>query len=120
MNSPFEYITTLEYRLKAASGEIAAIKRGEKYIWMEKHYWDIIRRLESKIKALEQKLAKAHAETVTVHNYWFNVVNDVDHEKQKEIKKVTTALRNMEKRALKAEKQRDDALYKITWQRHEI
>ena len=120
MNSRFEYITTLEYRLKAASNEIAAFKSGEKYIRMEKHYWGIIRRLESRIKALEQELAKAHAETVTVRNYWFDVVNDVDHENQKEIKKVTTALRNMEKRAVKAEKQRDDALDKITLQRREI
>ena len=86
----------------------------------KKHYWGIIRRLESRIKALEQELAKAHAETVTVRNYWFDVVNDVDHENQKEIKKVTTALRNMEKRAVKAEKQRDDALDKITLQRREI
>ena len=36
MNSRFEYITTLEYRLKAASNEIAAFKSGEKYIRMEK------------------------------------------------------------------------------------
>ena len=59
MNHSFEYITTLQYRLKAVSNEVTAFKSGEKYI-------------------------------------------------------------QMEKRALKAEKQRDDALDKITGQRNEI
>ena len=120
MRNSFEYMTTLEYRLKAVSNELAAFKSGEKYIQMEKHYWGIIRKLESKIKNLEHELAKAHAETVTVRNYWFDVVNDMDHENQKEMNKVRKLVKNMEKRALTAEKQRDDALDKITEQRQEI
>lgn len=120
MNLSFEYITTLEYRLKAALNEIAAFKSGEKYIQMEKHFRNIIRSLESEIRVLKQELAKAHAETVTVRNYWFDVANDIEHEKQKEMKKAGRVLKDMEKRALKAEKQRDDAQDKITEQRHEI
>ena len=120
MRNSFEYMTTLEYRLKAVSNEVAAFKSGEKYIQMEKRYWGIIRKLEAKIEKLEQELAKAHAETVTVRNYWFDVVNDMDHENQKEMNKVRKLLKNMEKRALTAEKQRDDALDKITEQRQEI
>ena len=120
MNNSFEYITPLEYRLKAVSHEVAAFKSGEKYIQMEKYYWGIIRKLEAKIRDLEHELAKAHAETVTVRNYWFDVVNDMDHENQKEMNKVRKLLKNMEKRALTAEKQRDDALDKITEQRQEI
>ena len=38
MNSSFEYITTLQYRLKAATTELAAFKSGEKYIQMETHF----------------------------------------------------------------------------------
>ena len=120
MRNSFEYVTTLEYRLKAVSNEVAAFKSGEKYIQLEKYCWGIIRKLEAKIKKLEQELAKAHAETVTVRNYWFDVVNDMDHENQKEMNKVRKLLKNMEKRALTAEKQRDDALDKITEQRQEI
>lgn len=120
MNHSFEYITTLQYRLKAVSNEVAAFKSGKKYIQMEKHYRGIIRRLESEIRALKQELAKAHAETVTVRNYWFDVVTDMEHENQKEMGKAGKLFKDMEKRALKAEKQRDDALDKITGQRHEI
>ena len=32
MNASFEYITTLEYRLKTAAAEVAAFKSGEKYV----------------------------------------------------------------------------------------
>jgi len=120
MNHSFEYITTLQYRLKAVSNEVAAFKSGEKYIQMEKHYRGIIRRLESEIRALKQELAKAHAETVTVRNYWFDVVTDMEHENQRKMDKAEKVFKEMEKRALKAEKQRDDALDKITGQRNEI
>lgn len=120
MNSSFEYITALEYRLKAAKNETAAFKSGEKYIQMEQHCRRTVRRLESRIKVLESELAKAHAETVTVRNYWFDVAGDVEQEKKKELCKAAKAVKNMEKRALKAEKQRDDALDKIKEQRLEI
>lgn len=120
MNKSFEYITTLEYRLKVALNEIAAFKSGQKYIQMEQHLWGIIRNLESQIKSLKTELAKAHSETVTVRNYWFDVADDMESEKHKEINKITKELKSMEKRALKAEKQRDDALDKITEQRKEI
>ena len=120
MNHSFEYITTLQYRLKAVSNEVAAFKSGEKYIQMEKHYRGIIRRLESEIRALKQELAKAHAETITVRNYWFDVVTDMEHENQRKMDKAEKVFKEMEKRALKAEKQRDDALDKITGQRNEI
>ena len=61
MNNSFEYITTLEYRLKAALNEIAAFKSGQNYIPMEQHLWGIIRNLESQIKSLKTELAKAHS-----------------------------------------------------------
>lgn len=120
MDHLFEYITTLEYRLKAAANEIAAFKSGEKYIQMEKYYLGIIRRLERRIKELESEVAKAHAETVSVRNLWFDVVNDMEKECQRKIKKAESSVKAMEKRALKAEKERDDALDKVTQQRHEI
>ena len=51
---------------------------------------------------------------------WFDVAGDVEQEKKKELCKAAKAVKNMEKRALKAEKQRDDALDKIKEQRLEI
>lgn len=120
MNHSFEYVTTLEYRLKAALNKIAAFESGEKYVQMEKYFWGIIRKLESEIKSLKQELEKAHAETIKVRNCWFDVADDLEREKQKELNKAQKLCDKMEKRALKAEKQRDDALDKIKEQRLEI
>lgn len=119
MNSSFEYISTLQYRLKAANDEIAAFKSGEKYIQMEAHFWDIIRKLEARINALEIEIARAHAETVTVRNHWIEVTEDLDKECQKKLIKAEKALTKMEKRALNAERQRDDALDKLKEERLE-
>lgn len=119
MNSSFEYITTLEYRLKAATNELAAFKNGKKYIQMENHYWGIIRQLEAEIKRLKIELARAHAETVTMRRHFLEVNEDVEKEGRKALAKVYTELKNMEKRALKAEKQRDDALDKLKKERLE-
>lgn len=119
MNHSFEYISTLQYRLKAANDEIAAFKSGKKYIQMEAHYMSIIRKQESRIKALELEIARAHAETVTVRNHWLEVTEDLDKEFQKKLIKAENKLKKMEKRALNAERQRDDALDKLKEERLE-
>lgn len=120
MNRSFEYITTLEYRLKAANAQILAFKSGEKYIRMQEEYLKELRFLEQKIRKLEDELSRAHSETVSVRNQWFEIFEDL----QKECARKLSALRKesgqMEKRAIKAEKQRDDALDKVTQQRHKI
>lgn len=48
------------------------------------------------------------------------MVSDVEHEKHKELSKAAKAVKNMKKRVLKAKKQKDDALDKVTEQRQEI
>ena len=108
MNSAFEYITTLQYRLKVANDKLAAFETGEKYVQMENNFRGIIRRLEARIKDLEAEVARAHAETVTVRNHWMEVTEDLNKECEKKLQKSHTALKRMEKRALGAEEQRDD------------
>ena len=61
MNSSFEYITSLEYRLKAARTEILAFKSGEKYVRMQEEYQKEIRYLERIIKNLKEELAEAYS-----------------------------------------------------------
>lgn len=68
MNGSFEYITTLEYRLKAAGAQIPAFKSGEKYIRMQEEYLKELRSSERKIRKLEDGLFSARSETVSVRN----------------------------------------------------
>lgn len=120
MNRPFEYITTLEYRLKAADAQILAFKSGEKYIRMQEEYLKELRILEQKIRKLEDELSRAHSETVSVRNQWFEVFEDFQEECARKLSALRKELVQMEKRAIKAEKQRDDALDRVTEQRRKI
>ena len=120
MNNSFEYITSLEYRLKAANSKIAAFESGEKYIQMKAEYEKEICRLLKRIVELEKAIAREHANAVDNRNKWFQVMEDVQKECQREIARLSKALKDMEKRALQAEKDLDDAKDKITSQRHDI
>lgn len=120
MNSSFEYITTLEYRLKAANAQILAFKSGEKYIHMQEEYLKELTFLEQKIRKLEDELSRAHSETVSVRNQWFEIFEELQKECARKLSALQKKLGQMEKRAIKAEKQRDDALDKVTQQRHKI
>lgn len=46
MNASFEYISTLEYRLKAANAQIRTFKSGEIYVRMQEEYLKELRSLE--------------------------------------------------------------------------
>lgn len=120
MNRSFEYITTLEYRLKAANAQILAFKSGEKYIRMQEEYLKGLRSLEQKIRKLEEALSSAHSETVSVRDQWFEIFEEIQKECEKKLAALRKELEQMEKRAIKAERQRDAALDKVTRQRHKI
>lgn len=120
MNNSFEYITSLQYCLKAARKQIADFKSGEKYIQMETMFRKAERAYEATIKALKLELSQAHSETVTVRNIWFDEFERLQQEFEKEIEKLLQELKKMEQRALKAESQRDTALDKVTEQRRRI
>ena len=120
MNRSFEYITTLEYRLKAANARILAFESGEKYIRMQEEYLKELRCLEKKIRKLEDELSQARRETVSVREQWFEIFEDLQKECARQLSALRKELERMEKRAVKAEKQRDDALDRVTQQRHKI
>ena len=120
MDRSFEYITTLEYRLKAAKAQILAFKSGEKYIRMQEDYLKERRSQEQRIRKLEDELSRARRETVSVRNQWFEISEDLQKECDQKLSALRKKLEQMEKRAIKAERQRDDALDKVTQQRHKI
>lgn len=120
MNHSFEYITTLTYRLKAATTEVMAFRSGEKYMRMQEEYLKELRYLERRIKKLEEQVSAAHVETVTVRNQWFEVFEEQQKDFEKKLNFSKKLNKQLEKRALKAECQLDDLRNKVTAQRHEI
>lgn len=120
MKISFEHITSLEYRLKAAIAEVMAFKSGKKYQDIQAEIAKMIRSYELEIRKLKEELSKAHLETVAVRNHWFEVFEDLGKEYNQNMAAANKKIVQLEKRALKAEHQRDDALDKVTVQRKKI
>lgn len=112
MTDVYDYVT-LMCRLKAVQTRIKELESGERYIQLTELHQKDCRAYEYKILKLQGELADAHKETIRVRNYWFQVLEDMFREFEQIQKKARQDLRAMEIRALKAEKQRDDAFDKV-------
>lgn len=120
MNSPFEYITSLQYRFKAACTELEAFRSGKKYQDMEEQHQKTVRALERRIKELEKELAQSHRDIAVMREKWFEIFDELEREFNRKLEAANKKAQQMEERALKAEAQRDEALDKVTDQRHRI
>ena len=120
MGNSFETITVLQYRLKAAQEELAAFQSGEKYIRMEKQHLTQVRALERRIAKLEAAVAKEHSHAITIRNQWFEIFEQLQKECDRMVAEAVKKADMMEKRAIRAERQRDTALEKVTSQRREL
>jgi len=120
MNHSFEYITTLEYRLKAANAELLAFRSGEKYVQMQAENQKIARYLERRIRVLEEELCRSHREIITVRNQWFEIFEDLQIESDRKQAEFEKEKKQLEEKIVKVERQRDAALDKVTEQRHKI
>jgi hypothetical protein len=120
MNTSFKYLTTLEYRLKAATAEVMAFKSGDKYIKIQEQYLKELRGLERIIKRLEEELAIAHRETITVRNQWFEIFEELQKEFERKLNSSKKLNKQLENRALNAERQLNDLRNKVTEQLRKI
>lgn len=56
MNAAFEYITALEYRLKALKKELDAFRSGDRYLKIKEDSRKSIRSLERMLKERDQEI----------------------------------------------------------------
>ena len=99
-------INTLQCRLKAAQSELNDFYSGKAYQELLA-LRDADARYYCRLLAMKElELSKAHAETVSIREQWFEVFEDTEKEHQKEIHSLKSQLAAMEKRALKAEQDR--------------
>ena len=120
MHISFEYVTALEYRLKAAMAKIKAFESGEKYVRMEKEFRTELRAKDRTIQKPAEELSRSHSANITLRNQWFAVLEEMEKEHAKEIKKLMQEIEKLKKRALKAERKLDESLDRITAQRLQI
>ena len=119
-NYQYELIATLQYRVKNLKAQVDAFRNGSKYQQMDAQYKSLLHTEESRIHMLEVELSKAHAQTIDVRNKWWDTIEDIYKDHQKELAAKNARISALEKRIILVEQQRDAALDKVAEQRHEL
>lgn len=107
MKINFEYVTALQYEVKALRARVEAYESGDAFRRQREKYEKMLREKDRTIKRLKKELGDSRRETVTVRNIWMEVFEDLEKEHQAELKKERTNTSFMTKCALKAESERD-------------
>ena len=107
MNNNFEFITNLQYKVKALSAQVDAFKSGEKYISMKSEFDGILAAERRMTKKRTHELTEARRDIIKVRNNYFQVIDDMEKQYEKERLELKRLLEAMEKRALKAEQALD-------------
>ena len=115
-----ERITYLEYQLQAKKALIDAFESGDKYVQMQEEYRNNLRHLERRIKNLEAKLESAYRSNIKMRKNWMDVFEDLEKEMKKTEKIFQRHIKQLCRKLLKAEQERDEARDKIKEQRLEI
>jgi glycerol-3-phosphate responsive antiterminator len=84
-NSNFEFVSHLQYRIKALDARVKAFESGEKYAAMRVDFKNQLSAKDREIRGLRKELADASRQTVTVRNNWSQMIDDLEKDRAKEI-----------------------------------
>ncbi len=110
MSYQSERLWYLELQVKALENQANSFRSGNAYVRLRKDYESVIHEKNLCIKGLEKELSKAHSQIIDNRNQWFDASEEMEKEFHKAIKAKDKKIQELERRALKAERQRDDAL----------
>lgn len=119
MRISFELVTALQYELRAAQRQLASFKSGQKFVTMKKEHEEERRRLERKIRLLQEELHKLRLEQRHARQQWFESTDDMQAGYERQIRALQAENTRLYERSIKAEAQRDAAYDKITEMRRE-
>jgi hypothetical protein len=103
----FEYITSLQYRVKALTFQVQSFESGEKYVSMRSEFSKQLANKNLQIKKLKSELSDAHCETVTVRNNWMQVFEDISNEHEKELQEILSINKKLKDQLLATQQQLD-------------
>lgn len=107
-NAVFEYVTNLQYKVKSLTSRVQLFESGEKYVSMRAEFKRHLAVKDQKIKKLKLEIVNARRETVTVRNNWLQVIDDLQAEHAKVMRREERIIKAFEERALRAEKRVDE------------
>ena len=107
MNINFQYVSALQYEVRALRAQLQAYKSGEAYRSMKEDYERQLREKDRIIATQKKEIAAAHQNVINMRNNWMQVLDDMEKEHKKELSKAAHSLSEMTKRAFRAEASRD-------------
>ena len=119
-NLRYEYVTNLQYRNKILKAQVEAFESGKKYTEMKASFNAQFAAQSRIIGGLKAEVATLNSQIVTVRQNWSEMLDDTEADHAKLLAEKECELKKMEERALKAERQRDEALDKLRDVRQEL
>ena len=116
----FEYITDLQYKIKSLEAQVDGFRSGEKFRRMHLEFQKQLAEKNREIRELKHELAASRCRTVTVRKYWQQVIDDLEKEHAGELRKKERGIREMEERALRAERRADELQDKLKEKTREV
>ena len=107
MKINFEYVSDLQYEVRALRAQVQAFKSGEDYRSMQEEYKRQLREKDRIIAVQKREIAAAHQNVINMRNNWMQVFDDMEKEHKKALSKAAHSLSEMTERAFKAEASRD-------------
>lgn len=107
MKINFEYVSALQYEVKALRAQVKAYESGEAYRSMKADYESQLKEKDRIIAAQKKELAASYQNIITMRNNWMQVFDDLEKEHKTALSKASRNLSAMTDRALKAETSRD-------------
>jgi hypothetical protein len=119
-NSAFDWLSNLQYKVKSLGSRVAAFESGDKYTEMKATFKVQLAEKDREIQKLKSELADANALNASMYMKWSEVYEDLKKENTKELERKDRELKEMEKRALNAERQRDESKDKLLEKTREL
>lgn len=104
IDSRFEYITNLQYKVKTLTARVCAFENGEKYIAIKSDYENRLSEKNRENKRLKLALAAANERTTTVRRNLQQVIEDMEKEHDRAIKAEKQKNKLLLERVFKAER----------------
>jgi hypothetical protein len=120
MQPNFEYTTNLQYKVKSLTAQLDAFRSGEKYLAMQSRHKAEIAAKNRGIRGLKSELAAARREVPDMARKWMQVFDDLEKEHAKALRGKDREIKESEGRALRAERQRDEAMDRLKAKNSEL
>lgn len=112
MSEVSERIWFLKFQISVLRRQVEAFRNGHKFQTLRNEYESVCKKKDYEIRRLTKELADAHAQIVTVRKNWSEIFDDLSRETDRKVAAEQKKTAEMEERALRAERQRDEALDK--------